>query len=197
MEPIFRASTVGLLALSALISAHYYRKAGPLPRTLYGAREGAAMAVLRLGWVALAASMPVLWAVQPEWLGWARVPAPATLRATLGGLLGAAHVALLVGAHRALGANFSSSLSLREGHRLIVEGPYRWVRHPIYAAALLLYLGLGLLSANAAVGAVGTAFILFIVAVRTPGEERMLLEAFGEEYRAYRDRTARLVPGVF
>jgi protein-S-isoprenylcysteine O-methyltransferase Ste14 len=114
----------------------------------------------------------------------------------LGTCLGAAHAALLGWAHRALGPNYSSSLCTRGDHQLVTTGPYRWARHPIYGAALLLYLALGVLSANWAVALGGTTFILFILLVRTPREEQMLLDTFGAEYSAYREHTGYLLPRI-
>ena len=196
MDLGFRIACAGLLVLSALTSAHYYRKAGPVERLAYGEREGVVLAVARGVWVVLAVAFPILYALRPEWLDWGRFPEPLALRAVLGTCLAAAHATLLVWAHRALGPNFSSSLRMREGHELITTGPYRWVRHPLYGAALLLYAGLGVLSANWPVGLGGITFILFILLVRTPREEQMLLEAFGAEYSAYRERTGRVLPRI-
>tara|TARA_R110002096_G_scaffold433667_1_gene652979 strand:+ start:3988 stop:4542 length:555 start_codon:yes stop_codon:yes gene_type:complete len=95
--------------------------------------------------------------------------------------------------HRALGHYFSASLSLREGHQLIIDGPYAWVRHPMYAALLGYFAGVAILSANLAIIAfcVGISILLFR---RIEREERMLEERFGDLYREYRTKTGRIVP---
>jgi len=196
VELAWRLGCTGLLALSALISGYHYRKAGPMAPVVYGAREGLALAAIRLTWVSVAVALPILYALEPRWLAWAALPLPPVLRASLGAALGASHAALLAWAHRALGANFSSSLRTRAHHELVTTGPYRWVRHPLYGAALLLYSALGVLSANWAVGLGGLSFMLFIIVVRTPREERMLHDAFGPSYARYHRRTGGLLPRI-
>jgi protein-S-isoprenylcysteine O-methyltransferase Ste14 len=195
-ELVLRLGCVGLLVLSGLISARYGWKVGSIKRVAYGRREGAVLAAIRGAWVAVAVAMPVLYALRPEWLDWGSIPAPVELRGAVGTGLGAAHAALLVSAHRALGPSYSSSLCTHDDHRLVISGPYRWVRHPIYGAALLLYAALGILSANWVVAIAGITFILFILCVRTPREEQMLLDTFGAEFSAYRQRTGYLLPRI-
>lgn len=79
------------------------------------------------------------------------------------------------------------------GHRLCTRGPYRYVRNPIYVACDLLALGTFLW--------IPTWFTLAAVALmhlgsdlRARTEEKLLEEAFGEEYRSYRRRTGRFFP---
>ena len=93
---------------------------------------------------------------------------------------------------RALGRNFSTSLAVSE--TLVTDGPYRFVRHPMYAAFLLLWTLFALIAANWFVGAAGIAAFVIVLVVRTPKEERLLLGLFGDEYRAYMHRTGRIVP---
>ncbi len=97
-------------------------------------------------------------------------------------------------AHKDLGRNWSVTLELHEEHRLITHGVYRTVRHPMYAAIWLFGLAQGMLLHNWLAG--WSAFAAFAVMffVRTPREERMMLEHFGEEYREYMRRTGRVLP---
>jgi protein-S-isoprenylcysteine O-methyltransferase Ste14 len=64
----------------------------------------------------------------------------------------------------------------------------------MYSAALVVNVGVSVLSANwlAATGVL--LGILVVIAGRIPDEERMMVDAFGDEYRAYMQRTGRLVP---
>jgi protein-S-isoprenylcysteine O-methyltransferase Ste14 len=96
--------------------------------------------------------------------------------------------------HADLGVQWSPSLEIREGHRLIKHGVYRRIRHPMYAAILLFGLGQGLLLRNWLVGwsALFSFAILYIA--RLPREERMMRETFGEEYADYARRTGRIFP---
>ena len=117
----------------------------------------------------------------PNWLRWA------------GCALGVISVGLFAWAHAILGRFWSPHLLLRRGHQLITRGPYAGIRHPIYSAIVGWLMSLGLVTANwtpfvlAAVG-----LLHFLLKIR--GEEKMMLEQFGEEYRVYRQGTGRLLP---
>jgi protein-S-isoprenylcysteine O-methyltransferase Ste14 len=97
---------------------------------------------------------------------------------------------------RTLGKQWSYQARLVEGHQLVVEGPYRFVRHPIYTAMFGK-----LLAANFAFGhwlglLVGGAVFLTGTLIRTHSEEKLLRGQFGEQYEAYAQRVRALVPGV-
>jgi protein-S-isoprenylcysteine O-methyltransferase Ste14 len=83
---------------------------------------------------------------------------------------------------------------LPEARGLIVRGPYRLVRHPVYVGELLAALGLLLAKPHPVVFALFAAFVVLQYG-RTVYEERALLEAFPDEYTAYSRRVPRLVPG--
>jgi protein-S-isoprenylcysteine O-methyltransferase Ste14 len=130
--------------------------------------------------------------IRPEWMAWSSVPLPAWLRWTGVGI-GAIGGALLVWALRTLGMNLTDTVVTRRAHTLVTGGPYRWVRHPFYVAALLMTVGNALAAANWFLFAGGiTTFIL--MAGRSRIEERILLGQFGDAYHAYRSRTGRFVP---
>jgi protein-S-isoprenylcysteine O-methyltransferase Ste14 len=59
----------------------------------------------------------------------------------LGVVLVALGLAISVAARISLGANWSSMVTLKQDHELILTGPYRWVRHPTYTGLLLAVLG--------------------------------------------------------
>jgi protein-S-isoprenylcysteine O-methyltransferase Ste14 len=96
--------------------------------------------------------------------------------------------------HADLGQNWSVTLELRKGHQLVKHGVYRSIRHPMYASILLFGLGQGLLLQNWLAG--WSAFLTFAIMyfVRTPREEHMMCEFFGQEYRDYMRRTGRVFP---
>ena len=96
--------------------------------------------------------------------------------------------------HADLGRNWSPSLQLREGHELVTEGVYRSVRHPMYASMWLWGVAQALLLQNWIAGWAGLVLVLPLYLLRVPREERMMLDEFGEEYRAYMDRTGRVIP---
>jgi len=96
--------------------------------------------------------------------------------------------------HADLGQNWSQTLELRKDHQLVKQGVYRAIRHPMYASIWLWCAAQGLLLENWLAGwYAGVAFALMYF-VRTPREERMMCENFGDEYRDYMRRTGRLFP---
>jgi len=136
----------------------------------------------------------LLWLVTP-WLDRAALGLPAAARVA-GAVISAGGILLLAWVHRTLGDNWSPSLEVRRGHELVDRGPYALVRHPMYTAIGAVILGYGLTSSNAIVLFVSPIPFFTLVAVRMVTEERLLLEQFGETYRAYMRRTKRLVPFV-
>jgi protein-S-isoprenylcysteine O-methyltransferase Ste14 len=84
---------------------------------------------------------------------------------------------------------------MAEARRLVTSGPYRLVRHPLYLAEELAVVGIFMQSLSlwtALILAVQIAFQLR----RMHNEEAILAESF-PEYAAYRQRTARLLPGIY
>lgn len=98
--------------------------------------------------------------------------------------------------HADLGRHWSVSLEIREGHQLIAEGVYRRVRHPMYASIWLWNIAQGMLLQNWLAGWAALVGFGVLYFARTPREERMMCETFGEEYRAYMRRTGRMIPKV-
>jgi protein-S-isoprenylcysteine O-methyltransferase Ste14 len=123
------------------------------------------------------------------------LPLPDWLRLA-GAVIFLAGDVLFVLTHRALGRNWSPALEIMEGHTLVTTGPYRYLRHPLYAAALIIALGLSLTAANWLLAVTWTGATVLLVLSRLGVEEAMLLEEFGDAYREYMQRTGRLVPRV-
>ena len=96
--------------------------------------------------------------------------------------------------HADLGRNWSPSLELREGHELVTEGVYRSVRHPMYASMWLWGVAQASLLQNWIAGWASLVMFMPLYLLRVPREERMMLDEFGEEYRAYMNRTGRVIP---
>ncbi len=96
-----------------------------------------------------------------------------------------------------LGRFFTVNVAITSDHQLIDSGPYRFIRHPSYAGALLAFVGFGLCVGNLA-SLPAIVLPIFLAFRRRMGiEEEALTEALGERYRAYRQRTKRLVPFVY
>jgi protein-S-isoprenylcysteine O-methyltransferase Ste14 len=96
--------------------------------------------------------------------------------------------------YEALGTNYRGGVGLYDDHELITSGPYRSMRHPIYAAFIATMLLAGVVSASWLLGISGLLLVSSIAAARIPVEERELSERFGARWSTYRARTGSLVP---
>jgi protein-S-isoprenylcysteine O-methyltransferase Ste14 len=123
------------------------------------------------------------------------VPAPGPLAVILPLLAVALAVASLwmsLSALHTLGKEWSLEARVVEGHRLVTEGPYRLVRHPIYSAMLGMLLATGLVVSHW-IGLLGGIVIFAIgTGIRVRSEERLLRAQFGAAYDDY----ARQVPAI-
>lgn len=133
------------------------------------------------------------------WL--AKVPWSATgggLGVVIVGLLvAAAGLALRIWAILTLDQLFTFVVGISAGHRVIQSGPYRFLRHPGYAGALVTLLGVGTELRNWLSLLVIAVVPTMALGLRIVVEESTLTGALGAEYRAYAARTARLIPGVW
>ena len=98
--------------------------------------------------------------------------------------------------HKDLGRNWSMSLEIRSEHSLVTEGVYRHIRHPMYLAFLLWGVAQTFLLPNWIAGPAGLVGSFTLYLFRRKREESMMLEEFGDQYRAYMRRTARIVPWI-
>jgi protein-S-isoprenylcysteine O-methyltransferase len=121
----------------------------------------------------------------------------ATLPIALAGLgMAICGLGFSIWARLALGGNWSSSPSIKQDHALIVSGPYRVVRHPIYTGFLIALLGSalqhGLLRSFLAVLTCAAGLYL-----KVSVEEEFMVQRFGEAYLRYRRNVSSLVPFLF
>ena len=113
--------------------------------------------------------------------------------AVLGAALTFAGLAFAIWARFVIAGNWSSYVELKRDHELIVAGPYRWVRHPIYTGLLLAFVGSAL-----AVGEWRGVLAVAIVAAsfwrKLKLEEAVMRRQFGEAYAQYAARVPALIP---
>jgi protein-S-isoprenylcysteine O-methyltransferase Ste14 len=202
MENTFRWIFTVFIAAILIVRVVYYRKAGARREIRTRTQEKRLLGLLRLlsglpGMIALGlwALQPVLanWNIQSAWSGRVLLDLPDWLR-WFGAVLAPLALALLVWVHRTLDTNFSPTLRLKVHHQLIMHGPYRYVRHPMYTALMLVGLAIVLISANWVIAFVSIPGMTLAVALRIPSEQTMLLELFGEEYQRYMQRTGLVLP---
>jgi protein-S-isoprenylcysteine O-methyltransferase Ste14 len=99
--------------------------------------------------------------------------------------------------HKDLGRNWSVTLEVREQHALVTEGVYSRVRHPMYSAFWLWAVAQALLLPNWIAGPAGLVGFGTLFFLRIGREEALMIETFGDDYRRYMARTARIVPGIY
>lgn len=98
-------------------------------------------------------------------------------------------------ARSTLGANWSAIVSVKKEHSFVHRGPYRIVRHPIYAGGLLAMLGTAVVYGEAGCFlAVVLAFVGWWSKARI--EEEFMTQQFGEDYRRYQKDVKKLIPFV-
>jgi len=136
----------------------------------------------------------IAWMLDPGWMAWSAISLPLWLRWTGVGLIVVA-VGLLVWTFRSLGRNLTDTVVTRQQHTLVVDGPYRWIRHPFYDSAALLMLAISLIAANWFLVVIGIAVFCLLV-VRTRTEEANLMARFGSSYGTYIERTGRFLPRI-
>jgi protein-S-isoprenylcysteine O-methyltransferase Ste14 len=113
------------------------------------------------------------------------------------GALAIVGVVVRIVAFLTLGSSYTRTLRVESEQSLVTHGIYRWVRHPGYAASILIWAG--------AAGASGALLALVVVAVvliavyayRIRSEELMLTQSFGEKYKQYQTTSWRLLPYVY
>jgi len=95
-----------------------------------------------------------------------------------------------------LGRRFSGLVAIQPGHMLVTTGIYRTVRNPSYLGLLITAFGWAL-AFRSGMGLVLAMLNIPPLIARMRSEERLLSATFGQDYENYRNRTARLIPGLY
>ncbi len=130
-----------------------------------------------------------------EWAYWRGAPTTPDALALAGVALMVGGTAFRVWSIRTLDRAFSATVRIKEGQQLITHGPYRWLRHPSYTGAWLVFIGSALLFHSWAGLLIMGPGMFWVYTRRIATEERTLEEGFGEHYREMKKRTWRMVPG--
>ena len=141
-------------------------------------------------WVGMFA-VPILYALNvldfvdyrlPIWAGW------------LGVIIIAGAVFIFWRAHRDLGLNWSPSLEIHEKHELITRGIYGVIRHPMYTSQFLWVIAQPLLLQNWIAGFLDLLVYVPFYYLRVKPEEQLMVDAFGDQYRAYMKKVGGVIP---
>jgi protein-S-isoprenylcysteine O-methyltransferase len=96
-----------------------------------------------------------------------------------------------------LGKFFTVDVGVQKEHRVVQDGPYRFVRHPSYSAAMIAMTGIACLTLNWLGFIVIIGGCLAAYMIRISVEENVLMNHLGDDYRQYAARTKRLIPWIF
>jgi protein-S-isoprenylcysteine O-methyltransferase Ste14 len=175
----------GALTLAWLAGAIYYESRAPAERTrawFVSPTQVVIVAVLVVG-----IAVP-----QSEWHSLA-LPTPWVRVLGLAILLAA--TAFTLWARLVLGAMWSAAPTVKQEHKLRTSGPYGITRHPIYTGMLGMLLG-SLLVAGGGRWIVPFPVFLVLLEIKIHIEERLMLGEFPDDYRRYRQRVPKLIPGL-
>jgi protein-S-isoprenylcysteine O-methyltransferase Ste14 len=148
-----------------------------------------------LGLNAIGMIVPIVY-VFSSWLDFANYGLPYFL-GWIGVALFATAIWLLWRSHNDLGRNWTAIVAVRHNSELITGGVYKYIRHPMYSAHLIWALAQIMILHN---WIAGYSFIIVQVPfyfIRIKKEEKMMIEQYGAEYKAYMDQTDRMIPKLF
>ena len=192
-ESLFQLFASAIFISAVSISAYYRRKAARAGGERVSRREEGTPVLILLRLFGLATWLGILvYLINPQWMQWSRVEIPIELRWS-GVVTGIAALPLIFWLFSSLGNNVTDTVAIRKQHTLVTHGPYRWVRHPLYTIGTLLFLSIILISANGFIALTALPALALLI-IRTPIEEAKLIEKFGDDYRAYMQRTGRYLP---
>jgi protein-S-isoprenylcysteine O-methyltransferase Ste14 len=188
MSEALRLSSLALFGVGPVVAALALLRRGLEPSATLSRIEGwrgyVPVVLLPVEWLLPPALIALrVGEIKPGWL-------PVRVVGLAVGLAGAM---LLVWASVLLGRLLIHEAAVREDHTLIDSGPYRFVRHPVYAGYLALLLGSGVASLNVCLWLLWPVSLLGIL-IQAASEEQLLRARFGQDYERYVRRIGRLVP---
>jgi protein-S-isoprenylcysteine O-methyltransferase Ste14 len=189
----FLIAFIVIFTFLSIMRLYFRIVTGDIRDGVFNRREGLFLFLIRCVFGIPLFAAVVLYIRFPHLASWSYWPLPLFLRYA-GLVLGVFSLYGIFLVHRELGKYFSSSLVIREGHKLVCSGPYRLVRHPMYTSYLMLFVAAFLITENWLMGTSGTAVIASLMTLRIVKEEDLLLEHFGAEYERYRETTGMFLP---
>jgi protein-S-isoprenylcysteine O-methyltransferase Ste14 len=193
LDTVFRVMFLLVFLTSVGISGFYRRRARQSGDVIPRRAEGSLVLILRMVMALIIAVSFFAYVFAPSWLSWSYWFLPLWVR-----FFGAFIAMLCIPAIRwvfvNIGNNISETVLTKKTHQLVMVGPYRWIRHPLYAFALLELFALALVASSWFLFIfpciVGIVFRLFVI----PREEANLIKLFGKRYEEYIQHTGALFP---
>jgi protein-S-isoprenylcysteine O-methyltransferase Ste14 len=190
VDLFFRISFGCAWGALVLVWAWGWRNHKPISHRAEGWKSLTPYLPLLIGVVLLRAHvLPESWIKEPLW--------PHSLALDAIGLsITVVGVVFAIWSRVTLGRNWSSVPQVKEQHELVVKGPYRIVRHPIYTGLILTVAGTGL-AVDRGIGLFMALLVFASYWLKSRVEEKLMMETFPEQYPEYRRRVKALIPGVF
>ncbi|MBL8098363.1 MAG: isoprenylcysteine carboxylmethyltransferase family protein [Anaerolineales bacterium] len=195
-ENIFRILAAVILITAMVISSYFRMKADKQTGEKISRKvDGSVMMnFIKIGGLILWLS-PFVYLINPTWMAWSKIGLPEWMR-WLGVAVGIVGVFGIYWLFSSIGSGISPTSGTRKEHKLVTNGIYKYIRHPLYTFGSSLFISFGMMADNWFIALLG--IIAFIgMAIRTPKEEANLIEKFGDEYREYMKRTGRFLPKLF
>lgn len=111
--------------------------------------------------------------------------------------IAAGSVWLVASSVRTLGKQWAVRARLVEGHKLVMEGPYAYIRNPIYTGMLGMLIATGLAMEHWVALIVAVLIFMAGLVIRVRSEEKLLRAAFGQEFEDYARRVPAVLPGIY
>ena len=174
---------IGIIVLVVRVLPLAFR-AGPAERSAEGIERYLPFVLLPIGFLVPPAAMLVrVGELDARW---------SAVR-LIGLLLGVYAAVILPWSASILGRFLVPQARLSPDHELVVEGPFRFVRHPAYSGDLALWLGSALATLNVLLVVLWPLYLLGAT-VQSRVEDGLLASKFGDAYRRYATRVGRFVP---
>ena len=184
---------IATLTISGIIRGYYelrYMKV-TLVKIYNGSREKFLVKI-----VGFCITAPVLIYIFTTYLGFSHVAFPSTVR-FVAGIIMLLNLFYFFWIHLTLGRNWSPILVISKDQQLITHGPYKKIRHPMYASIWIHLFCMLFVSANWLVGLLGIIAFGSSYFVRIKEEENMMTDEFGKAYLNYKKNTRRIFPKLF
>ena len=195
IDIIFRFVMLAVLVITFWISASYRKKARDEGGVIERKEEGWPDLVLRMIFALPFLAVLLLNIFYPRFLVWSKIDLPLYLR-IIGSVIAVFCVPLIWWVFHSIGNFISETILTKDNHQLVTSGPYRRVRHPLYASTLLLLFSISLVFEDWIIFGYTLAGVIAFRLLVSPVEEERLLDSFGEDYECYQSRTGALLPWI-
>ena len=138
--------------------------------------------------------MPLAKEFRTEFMAWRFIPQNTTIE-IMGVIIAAFGIGFAIWARFVLGSNWSSTVAIKKGQRLIQHGPYAIVRNLIYTGLLFFMVG-SALTVGEIRALIGLGLVLIALWFKAKTEETFLVAEFGDEFRAYQKRVKFMIPFI-